>query len=242
MNIIIYTLIMTHITSVCFSLYVHRGIAHRSIEFNPVVNHLIRFWLWLTDGTQVKEWIAMHRRHHQFADCPEDPHSPVLCDTLWDKLVFVWKNFYCSVVYRYRSFAPDYEIEFYGKGTPSDWVERRVYIPYQRIGLLLMLAINILLFSWIGIIVWIVQLLWTPLWITIVITTCAHQVGYHNPKANDHSKNLMPWGIIISGEELHSNHHADPKNPKFSKHWAEFDIGWMYVKILTMLRLAKIKQ
>lgn len=241
MNIIIYTLIMTHITNVCFSLYVHRCIAHRAVEFNPVLQHFFRFWLWLTDGTQVTEWIAMHRRHHQFADRDGDPHSPRLNGTLLDKIVFNWKNFYFSVVYRYRSFASAEEIEFYSKGTPADWIERNLYVPYQRVGLLVMLGINIGLFGYWGLLVWLIQILWTPVWITVVITSFAHWWGYHNKKAYDNSGNLLPWGIVIAGEELHSNHHAYPADAKFSRQWYEFDLGWGYIQLFRFLGLAKVR-
>jgi stearoyl-CoA desaturase (delta-9 desaturase) len=225
---------MTHITILCVTLYLHRSQTHRSVTFNPVVSHFMRFWLWLTTGMVTKQWVAIHRKHHQHSDVESDPHSPK---------VFGIKNILFRGVYYYYLAAKDARMTlFYGKGTPEDWVEKNIYSKYNYAGVSLMLLINILLFGWIGAIVWLVQMLWIPFWAAGVINGVGHWFGYRNTDTKDRSKNISIFGIIIGGEELHNNHHAEPANPKLSRRWFEFDIGWMWFKILQKLKLAETKQ
>jgi stearoyl-CoA desaturase (delta-9 desaturase) len=234
---IVYTLIVTHITMICVCIYLHRGLTHKTMQFKPVLEHFFRFWLWLTDGVMIKDWVATHRKHHRYADKPGDPHSPVL---LGIKTI-AWTNFYETLVYRYRNFAPQWETEIYGKETPDDWLERNVYVPHQRLGLLLMLLINVLLFGRWGILIWFIQLAWTPFWSGSIITGFAHYIGgYHNKDANDNSRNFPFLGFFIIGDELHSNHHAEPWNAKLSRKWYEFDLGWMYIKIFEKFGLLTV--
>ena len=230
---LLYTLITTHITIVCVTLYLHRGQAHKAIEFRPILAHAMRFWLWLTTGMTTKQWVAVHRKHHRYSDVPGDPHSPVVESVL--KILF-------GGVWYYRRAAQDKEmVAAYGAGTPDDWIERKVYTPHPLLGILLLLVIDILLFGPSGIVVWGVQMLWIPLWAAGVINGIAHAWGYRNGITKDNSRNISPWGIIVGGEELHHNHHLHPASPKFSiKPW-EFDIGWMWYKIFNLLGLAHIR-
>ena len=232
--IILYTLIMTHITILCVTLYLHRSQTHRSVTFNPVISHFMRFWLWLTTGMVTKQWVAIHRKHHQHSDVEGDPHSPK---------VFGIKNILFRGVYYYYLAAKDARMTlFYGKGTPEDWVEKNIYSKYNYAGVSLMLLINILLFGWIGAIVWLVQMLWIPFWAAGVINGVGHWFGYRNGETRDNSRNIFPLSIWIGGEELHNNHHLDPANAKLSKQWFEFDIGWFWIKTLSYLKLAKINR
>lgn len=234
---LIYTIIVTHLTMVATCIYLHRGVTHKAVEYHPVIDHFFRLWLWLTDGVIIKQWVATHRRHHRFSDVSGDPHSPML---LGIKQVAV-VGFFETCLYRYRSFAPKLEIETYGAGVKEDWLERNLYI-HQRLGLLLMLIINVLLFGRIGILIWLVQLIWTPLWSNSVITGIAHwRFGYRHPDAKDNSRNFPGLGFFIIGDQLHSNHHADPASPKLSQKWYEFDLGWFYIRILRALGLAKTR-
>jgi stearoyl-CoA desaturase (delta-9 desaturase) len=237
MNEIIYTIVMTHITMVFATLYLHRGLSHKTLEFKPAFEHFIRFWLWLTDGVHMKEWVATHRKHHRFTDVEGDPHSPVI----WGIKKIAFSDFFATSYYRYRNFAPQWQVEAYGVGTPDDWMERNVYVPYQRMGLVLLLLINLLLFGWTGIIVWLIQVFWTPFWSGSIVTGFAHYWGgYHNEKAKDNSKNLPFLGFFLIGDNMHSNHHAEPANPKLSHKWWEFDLGWCYIKLWEKLKLVKI--
>jgi len=233
MNIILITLLMTHLTIVSVTLYLHRSQSHRGVEFHPVLAHAMRFWLWLTTGMTTKQWVAVHRKHHQNTDVEGDPHSP--------HVYGIWNLVFGGVKYYNRAGSDAGMIMKYGMGTPKDWIERKLYTPYHRLGILLMLVIDLLLFGPWGFLVWGVQMLWIPFWAAGFINGMAHWWGYRNTNTNDKSTNLMPWGIWIGGEELHNNHHADIANPKFSQKWYEFDIGWFYIRILSWLSLAKVR-
>ena len=230
---ILYTLIVTHITIACVTLYLHRGQAHRGVEFHPVVSHFMRFWLWLTTGMTTKQWVAIHRKHHQTTDMPGDPHSPHIFG-IWTLIFSGWKL--------YNDAAKDAAFVMqYGKGTPKDWIERKLYTPHHKLGILVMLVIDVALFGAWGFLVWGVQMIWIPFWAAGMINGVGHWWGYRNGETRDHSRNISPWGIIVGGEELHNNHHLDPANPKLSlKPW-EFDIGWAYILILEKLGLAKLR-
>jgi len=234
MNIILYTLMVTHITIVCVTLYLHRGQAHRGIIFHPILEHFMRFWLWLTTGMVTKQWVAIHRKHHRFSDIEGDPHTPH---------VYGIKRVFFKGWLLYHAAGKDVAmIEQYGKGTPDDWIERNIYSTHSRLGILLMLVIDCLFFGPWGLLVWGIQMIWIPLWAAGVINGLAHWWGYRNGETKDHSRNISPWGIVIGGEELHNNHHLDPASPKLSKKWFEFDIGWMWLSIMRICRLAKLKQ
>jgi stearoyl-CoA desaturase (delta-9 desaturase) len=193
----------------------------------------MRFWLWLTTGMITKEWVAIHRRHHVSSDKPGDPHSP--------HVFGIWRVLFGGALL-YRDSSKNFAIMTqYGRGTPDDWIERKVYTPYNFLGILIMLGIDLALFGPWGLVVWAVQMIWIPFWAAGVINGLAHWWGYRNGETKDKSRNIMPWGIIIGGECLHNNHHLEPANPCLSRRWFEFDIGWMYIKIFEFLRLLKIK-
>jgi len=230
---IIYTLIATHITIVCVTLFLHRGQAHRAIEFHPVLSHFMRFWLWLTTGMVTRQWVAIHRKHHRFSDIQGDPHSPH---------VYGLKRVLFKGAWLYHDASKDSTmVSSYGVGTPDDWMERNIYSRHSRWGIAALLVFNTLLFGYIGIVVWIIQMIWIPWWAAGVVNGLAHWWGYRNGETRDSSRNISPWGIVIGGEELHNNHHLEPANPKLSRQWYEFDIGWMWLKLFEFAKLAKIK-
>jgi stearoyl-CoA desaturase (delta-9 desaturase) len=193
----------------------------------------MRFWLWLTTGMVTKQWVAIHRKHHRFTDQEGDPHSP---------LVYGIKRVFFKGAGLYHSASKDKEmVEQYGVGTPSDWIERNLYSLHSRLGILLMLIIDLLFFGPWGLIVWAVQMLWIPFWAAGVVNGIGHWWGYRNGETKDTSRNISPWGIIIGGEELHNNHHLAPASAKLSvKPW-EFDLGWFYIRTLSLLGLAKVR-
>lgn len=229
----IYVLLCTHITIVCVTLFLHRGQAHRGIEFNPVVEHFMRFWLWLTTGMVTKEWVAVHRKHHRFTDKEGDPHSP--------KVYGIWNVLFKGSILYHKSSRDKEMVNTYGVGTPDDWLERNIYNKHSRLGITLLLVLNLILFSWWGILIWLIQMIWIPFWAAGVVNGIGHWAGYTNGDSKDNSRNISCIGIVIGGEELHNNHHLDPANPKLSKRWFEFDIGWMWLSLLMKLKLAKIK-
>ena len=231
MNQLIYTLIVTHITIVCVTLFLHRGQAHKGIIFHPILSHFMRFWLWLTTGMVTKQWVAIHRKHHRYSDQEGDPHSP--------HVFGIWRVLTQGALL-YSKAARDTEmIETYGKGTPDDRIEK-FYTKYNFLGILIMLWIDLQLFGAVGFIVWGIQMIWIPFWAAGVINGLGHFIGYKNEQTRDHSHNLVPWGIIVGGEELHNNHHVAPSSSKLSRRWFEVDIGWLYLRIFSLIGLAEI--
>jgi len=225
---------MVQITIACVTLYLHRSQAHRAVTFHPAVAHAMRFWLWLTTGMVTAEWVAVHRRHHQKSDQPGDPHSP--------QVYGIWTVLFKGAVL-YKQAARDRAmIAQLSTGTPDDWIERNLYRPHNALGIMLLLIIDLCLFGAWGFVVWGVQMIWIPFFAAGIINGLAHFWGYRNYDVKDTSKNLIPWGFWIGGEELHNNHHGDGASAKFSKKWWEFDIGWVYICILRSLGLAKVRQ
>ena len=230
---ILYTLIVTHITILCVTLYLHRSQAHKSITFHPAVSHFMRFWLWLTTGMLTKDWVAVHRKHHSATDRPKDPHSP--------HVYGIWKVLFGGAFLYHEASKDRTMVETYGKGTPDDWIERNLYTAYPWLGITLLLFVNLLWYSHWGLVIWAIQMIWIPFWAAGVINGIGHYWGYRNGKSGEYSKNIIPWGILIGGEELHNNHHLDPASPKLSRRWFEFDIGWMYFNILKFAGLASVR-
>jgi stearoyl-CoA desaturase (delta-9 desaturase) len=225
--------VLTHITIASVTIFLHRHQAHRALELHPVVSHFFRFWLWVGTGMVTREWVAIHRKHHVKCETEEDPHSPQVLGI--EKVM--WQG---AELYR-KEAANQETLNKYGKGTPDDWLERNLY---QRsfIGISLMAAIDILLFGAAGLAVWAVQMIWIPFWAAGVINGIGHYWGYRNYECKDAATNIVPWGIVIGGEELHNNHHTYPGSAKLSSKWWEFDIGWMYIRLLETVKLAKVKK
>jgi stearoyl-CoA desaturase (delta-9 desaturase) len=232
MGLILYTLIVTHITIICVTLFLHRSQAHRGIEFHPVLSHFMRFWLWLTTGMVTKQWVAIHRKHHQKSDVEGDPHSP--------HVFGIWRVLFKGALLYNDASKDKVMVDTYGVGTPSDWMEHNIYTPYSRFGVSLLLVFNLIVFGWIGLLIWVIQMIWIPFWAAGVINGIGHWIGYRNGHTKDSSRNISPWGVVIGGEELHNNHHLDPASPRLSKNWYEFDIGWMWLTIFRYLKLAKL--
>ncbi|NIF19310.1 delta-9 fatty acid desaturase DesA [Pantoea sp. Cy-639] len=228
------TLLMTHLTIVSVTIYLHRYSAHRALELNAGLKHFFRFWLWLTTAQNTREWTAIHRKHHAKCETPDDPHSPVHkgLGTVLRKGAEL-----------YRAEARNEEtLRIYGKNCPDDWIERNLYTRYKLGGIVLMAVIDLLLFGTIGITIWAIQMMWIPFWAAGVVNGLGHAIGYRNFECRDAATNLVPWGIIIGGEELHNNHHTYPNSAKLSVRRWEFDMGWMWIRLLSMLRLAKVQR
>ncbi len=232
---VVITLAMTHVTIAAVTIFLHRHQAHRALDLHPLPSHFFRMWLWLTTGMVTKEWAAIHRKHHAKCETPEDPHSPQVLGlnrVLWGG-VFLYVR---------ESRHPE-TMSRYGHGTPDDWLERRIYTPLQKVGIVLMAIVDIALFGVVpGTIIWVVQMIWIPFWAAGVINGVGHFWGYRNFACEDASTNIVPWGILIGGEELHNNHHAYATSAKLSNKWYEFDIGWMYIRLLEIAKLARVKK
>jgi stearoyl-CoA desaturase (delta-9 desaturase) len=231
---ILATLGLTHITIAAVTIYLHRHSAHRALDLHPIVSHFFRFWLWCTTGMTTKAWTAIHRKHHAKCETVEDPHSPQ---------IFGIKRVLMEGAELYRIEGANKEtLEHYGHGTPDDWLERHVYGKHDRIGIGSMLVLDVILFGPIGITIWAVQMMWIPFLAAGVINGIGHYWGYRNFQSEDASTNVVPWGILIGGEELHNNHHAYASSAKLSNRWYEFDIGWLYIRLLEIFGLATVKK
>ena len=233
-QIVLYTLVTTHITIASVTIYLHRHQAHRSIDLHAIPAHFFRLWLWLGTGQVTKEWVSIHRKHHAKCETHEDPHSP---QAYGIKKVF-WEG---AELYRAESKNKETMTKF-GHGTPSDWIERNVYTRYSWQGVGVMMVINLALFGVAGLAVWAIQMVWIPFTAAGIINGIGHYWGYRNFEAPDASTNISPWGIMIGGEELHNNHHTYPTSAKFSVKPYEFDIGWMYIRAMETIGLATVKK
>ncbi|MEW8396853.1 MAG: fatty acid desaturase, partial [Candidatus Thiodiazotropha sp.] len=214
---ILLTLVLTHITIVSVTVYLHRHQAHRALDLHPLLSHFFRFWLWLTTGMVTREWVAIHRKHHAKCETESDPHSPQtrgLGKVLWQG----------AELYQEEAGNPE-TLERYGKGTPDDWLERKLYQRHNYSGILLLLLLEIILLGPAGITLWAIQMIWIPFWAAGVINGIGHYWGYRNFEIPNASTNIVPWGIFIGGEELHNNHHAFASSAKLSNRWWEFDLG-----------------
>ena len=226
--------VMVQITMMAVTLYLHRDQAHRSLDLHPALRHFFRFWIWCTSGMLTKEWVAVHRKHHAFCETEQDPHSPQIHGLR--KVLLEGAE-----LYREEKDNPE-TLQKFGRGAPDDWIERNVYLRYTYGGIVLLVLTDLLLFGVPGIILIAVQLAAMPVFAAGVINGLGHHSGYRNFECNDAATNLVPWGLLIGGEELHNNHHAFPTSAKFSIRSWEFDIGWLYIKILSALGLAKVRK
>jgi len=231
---VIVALVLTHITIAGVTIFLHRHQSHHALSLHPVVSHFFRFWLWLTTGMVTREWVAIHRKHHAKCETEEDPHSPKTRGLLTVLFAGAW-------LYRKAAVNQD-TLEKYGQGTPDDWLERDLYARNPLLGIILMGALDLLLFGGAGLVIFAVQMIWIPLWAAGVINGIGHFWGYRNFETADASTNIIPWGILIGGEELHNNHHAHAASARLSSHWWEFDIGWFYIRLLAFFKLAKIRR
>lgn len=231
-RIVLATLLLTHITILSVTIYLHRYSAHNAVELHSSLKHFFRFWLWLTTGTRTKEWTAIHRKHHAKCETVNDPHSPVqrgLKAVLWTGAE-LYRNEACN----------QHTIENYGQRTPDDWIEKNLYTPHHSLGVSIMLMIDLMLFGVIGLTVWAIQMIWIPFFAAGVVNGVGHHSGYRNFECKDAARNIFPWGLLIGGEELHNNHHTYPNSAKLSVRRWEFDIGWFWIRCFKALKLAKV--
>jgi len=231
---VVVVLVTTHITIAGVTIYLHRHQAHRALDLHPIASHFFRFWLWFTTGMVTKEWAAIHRKHHAKCETRDDPHSPQ---------IYGIRKLLLEGTELYRAESKNAEtMERYGHGTPDDWIERRLYTRHSAAGVTILLLTELALFGPIGATMWAVQMLWIPILAAGIINGVGHYWGYRNFQSVDASKNILPWGILIGGEELHNNHHAYATSAKLSNKWYEFDIGWLYIRILSAFGLANVKK
>jgi stearoyl-CoA desaturase (delta-9 desaturase) len=226
--------LMVQFTFMGVTLYLHRDATHRSLDLHPALRHVFRFWLWMSSGMLTREWVAVHRKHHARCETADDPHSPVIYGL---KKVLLQG----AELYKEAAHSPGM-LEKYGRGAPDDWIERRLYQRHRALGIVLMVVLDLVLFGVPGIIIIAVQMLAIPVMAAGVINGLGHHTGYRNFECPDAARNIVPWGLLVAGEELHNNHHAFPAAAKFSVRPWEFDMGWLYIRVLQFLRLAEVRR
>jgi len=231
---VVIALVLTHITITSVTIFLHRHQAHNALDLSPVVSHFFRFWLWLTTGTVTREWVAIHRKHHATCETADDPHSP--------RYKGITTVLFGGLVLYQREARNQATLAKFGHGTPDDWLERHLYAGHPSLGIALMGLIDVLLFGLPGLVIFGVQMIWIPFWAAGVINGLGHYLGYRNFETPDASTNILPWGILVGGEELHNNHHAYMASARMSNKWWEIDIGWAYIRLLAMCKLAKVKR
>jgi stearoyl-CoA desaturase (delta-9 desaturase) len=231
---VLVALALTHITIVSVTIFLHRHQSHRALALHPIVSHFFRFWLWLTTGIVTKEWVAIHRKHHDKVETAEDPHSPQVYGIL--QILLLGAKYYRVEAKNSQT------LEDYGNGTPDDWMERNIYTRNHNVGICVMLALDVIAFGTIGLAVWAVQMIWIPLFAAGIINGVGHFMGYRSFATEDASRNILPWGLLIGGEELHNNHHAFSASARLSNRWWEIDLGWIYIRLLAAIKLATVRR
>jgi len=227
-------LLTTHVTIASVTIFLHRHQAHRALTLHPIASHLFRFWLWLTTGMVTREWVAVHRKHHAKCETEADPHSP--------QIFGIWRVLFGGVWFYRQSAADPETLDVYGRGTPNDWLERNLYSRYTFLGIVALGIVEVVLFGLPGIAIFIAQALWIPFWAAGVINGIGHYWGYRNFETQDASRNIVPFGVLIGGEEFHNNHHAYMYSAKLGNKWWELDIGWIYIRLLESFGLASVKR
>ena len=230
---LISAVILTQITIAGVTIYLHRHQTHLALTLHPTISHFFRFWLWMTTGIKTKEWVAIHRKHHAKCETVDDPHSP----KNWGLITMLFHG-----ISIYRAGKTNETVNLYGNGTPDDWIERTIYSRHDKLGIIVMLGLDLILFGLPGFLMWSLQMIWIPFWAGGVVNGVGHTFGYRNFEPKDASTNIIPWAIFIGGEELHNNHHTFPSSAKLSVKWWEVDIGWLYINILRTFGLAKVKR
>lgn len=230
----VFASVIGHITAISITIYLHRHQAHRALELHALPSHFFRFWLWFTTGINTKEWVAIHRKHHANVETTDDPHSP--------QILGIGKVVQEGVELYWQESKNLETLERYGLGMPDDWIEREIYIKHSFKGISLLLIIDLFLFGPIGLTIWAVQMAGSPFLAAGIINGVGHYWGYRNFQTEDASHNIIPWGFLLGGEELHNNHHAYATSARLSYKWYEFDIGWVYICILESLKLAQVRK
>ena len=234
-GLVILGLVLTHVTIIAVTLYLHRSQTHRALTLHPAVSHFFRFWLWFTTAMVTREWVAVHRKHHATVETPDDPHSP--------QIHGIGHLLSRGVMLYVREAKEPRTLATYGGGTPDDWLENNVYARHPIVGISILATVHCVLFGLVpGLLIFLVQIAWIPFWAAGVVNGMGHYWGYRNFALDNASHNIVPWGILIGGEELHNNHHASPSSAKMSHRWYEFDIGWLYIQLLRSVGLARVRE
>ncbi len=221
---------VTTLANVCTTVYLHRGIAHRAIRFRRPADVAFRVVLWLTTGIRVRQWVAVHRKHHAHTDTPEDPHSPA---------VHGWWAVQRGNYRMYRRAARDADlVAKYARDLPPTRFDRLV-LDRALVGLALGIAIMAIALGPVTALVAATVHINYYLAASAAVNAIGHHFG-RRPYANS-ATNLQWLAFLTAGEGLHNNHHAAPTSAKLSHRWYEIDPGWWVVRGLTLLGLARVR-
>jgi stearoyl-CoA desaturase (delta-9 desaturase) len=222
--------VLTQIATWSTSIYLHRALAHRSLTLHPLVAWLFRALLWLLTGVSQQQWVAVHRKHHTFADREGDPHSP--------RLLGFWRVQLGNVYYYVREARnPETPRRFAPDLAPDRW-ERFVFA-WGWIGLGIATAgLSLALGWWQGIAAMLGHGILFVFVVAPLINGLGHWTGGQNFGNTAYNSRVLAW--LTGGESLHNNHHAFPRSPKFSLRRSELDPSWIAIRILAALRLVAV--
>jgi stearoyl-CoA desaturase (delta-9 desaturase) len=233
---LLFLALFLHFRYSIFTIFLHRGKTHGCFEFTPKFEQFCKFILWLGAwrcyGNWIQEFVAIHRYHHKHSDSNTDLHSPY--------------HLTLRELYQDRIFLSKLETKVYAWDvvTPKDWMQKNIYNQYKYFGIILLSMIFLLFFGPIGFAIALSYLYLQYNFVeTFIFDYANHKWGfsYVGNQGEDKSKILFPIGFLFGGEELHTNHHNNPRSPKFSQRWFEFDAGWMWTKIFMWLGLVKLQ-
>ena len=216
------------------SLSFHRQHTHQAVKFHPVIDGIMQTWLWALTSMSKLDWVSVHVYHHTHSDTERDPHSPAQKGLA--------KVFFLGVLDYSRAKSWP-EVQKIRSRIPTNAYERYLSRHLFQGPMLLAGALMICFGPIYGTIFAILNFMISPLFAVGGVNALAHSIGYKNYDSKDESRNLgflffLNW--IISGELDHNNHHKFPRSPSFAHRWFEFDIGWVYIRMLRQVGLAKV--
>jgi stearoyl-CoA desaturase (delta-9 desaturase) len=221
---------ITQLANFATTVYLHRGLAHRALTMRPWLQGAFKVVIWLTTGMRPRQWVAVHRKHHAFTDEHEDPHSPARLG--WLRVQFTNPGLYRRVA------RDETQVDRYARDLPPTRADR-IFFDHALFGLGLGVVLLVLVLGWQAAIVAATVHMVGYLGLSGAVNAVAHTFGR---RPFDTSATNVQWlAFLTAGEGLHNNHHAAPTSAKLAHRWFEIDPGWYVIKLLTWLRLAKVR-
>lgn len=220
----------TQIAILTTTVYLHRTLTHRALTLHPALNGAFKFVTWITTGIRVRQWVAVHRKHHAHTDSPDDPHSPAQLGWLRVQLTNMW-------LYK-RAAKDDDNVRKYAKDLPQTRWDR-LFFDHAIVGLLLGWAILCLVIGIVpGLIAGVVHVV-----LYVGLSGSVNGVGHHfGRRPYDNSATNLRWlAALTGGEGMHNNHHAAPTSARFGRRFGDLDFGWGIIRAAKVLGLAKVR-
>jgi stearoyl-CoA desaturase (delta-9 desaturase) len=227
--------LVTQLAIVATTVYLHRGLAHRSLSMHPVPASFFRFVIWITTGMRPREWVAVHRKHHATTDTAEDPHSPLQ--------VGFWRVQLGNVGLYKAVAADEANTRKYARDLPADKADAW-FFDHALLGLGVGIGLLVLIMWGLGFPLWVGFLgagihAVTYVMLSGAINAVGHQYG-KQPYDNS-ATNMQTLALVTGGEGLHNNHHAAPTSARFSLGKGELDPGWWVIRVMTRCKLATVR-